>query len=234
MDQSLATYLEGMGRSLEIPHTMFVLQSDVTVVVDTSFHSPEAITEAYPQDVWRSDDEHPLALLGVLGVDPDEVAMVVCTHLHYDHCGCNHLFPNATILVQRSELEYARGPTSTLMEREYFTESAGYTPPYDATRLSPVDGDLQIAAGLRLVTLPGHTPGSQGVLVKTDSGPVALAGDLIMVNENFVDGVPVGLHTDVDAWYTSLRKLRRLTDRVIPSHDLRIFPDDAPILEVSW
>jgi N-acyl homoserine lactone hydrolase len=233
MDQSVATYLEGMGALLEIPHTMFVLRGPRTVVVDTSFGSAAVIREHYPQEVWRDAAEEPSAMLAELGVNADDVEIVVCTHLHYDHCGGNYLFPNARILVQQAELDYSLHPISSLMEREYFSIDAGYPPQCDVRNLVPISGDVEVAAGLRLVALPGHTPGSQGLVVDTAHGRLALAGDLIMVRENFDDAIPVGLHTDLDAWYRSHRRLRDLTDHVVPSHDLRVFASDDPIVEVS-
>ncbi len=233
IDQSVATYLEGMGVPLEIPHSMFVLRGPITVVVDTSFKSPSVIRKHYPQEVWRVASEDPRAMLAAIGVEPADVDVVVCTHLHYDHCGGNALFSNARILAQRREIDYARCPTSTLMEREYFSAGAGFPSQCDLDDLTPVDGDLQVASGLRLVTLPGHTPGSQGLIVDTAQGPIALAGDLVMVRENFTEGIPVGLHTDLDAWYSSYRKLRAITDQVIPSHDMRVFTSDDPTVELT-
>lgn len=233
MDQSVATYLEGMGTALEIPHTMFVLRGPLTVVVDTSFASAAVIRKHYPQEVWRDASEEPRAMLAEMGINADDVEIVVCTHLHYDHCGGNDLFPNARILVQKIELDYALRPISSVMEREYFSVSAGFPPQCEMRDLTPVSGDVEVAAGLQLVALPGHTPGSQGLVVDTAHGRLALAGDLVMVRENFDHAIPVGLHTDLDAWYESYRRLRGLTDHVIPSHDLRLFPTDYPIVEVT-
>jgi N-acyl homoserine lactone hydrolase len=233
MDQSMATYLEGVGTPLVIPHTMFVLLGGIKVVVDTSFESPEAIKESYPQDIWREEDDHPLALLGRLDLKPDDIDVVVCTHLHYDHCGCNDLFPGARVIAQRRELEYALEPTAKVMEREFFSPSGGFTPFFSPDRLELVDGDVELADGLSLVTLPGHTPGSQGVVVGSGTDSLALAGDLIMVEENFADEVPVGLHTSVDDWYVSVSKLKGLTDRVVPSHDMRVFANGDSIAEVA-
>lgn len=233
MDRSMATYLEGMGRPLVIPHTMFVLlRGHESVIVDTSFCSPEAVNSAYPQEIWRDADEHPLSLLAQLDLEPSGVELVICTHLHYDHCGCNRLFPDARVLVQRRELAYALNPIAKLMEREFFSPAGGFTPPFDAATLELVDGDTALGNGLELITLPGHTPGSQGVMVDTPGGPLCLAGDLIMVAENFDDELPVGLHTDLDAWYESHAKVRSRTDRVVPSHDLRLFSDGDPVAEI--
>jgi N-acyl homoserine lactone hydrolase len=227
MDQSMATYTEGMGQALVIPHTMFLLKGPRTVLVDTSFESPTAVCAAYPQRIWREPTEEPVELLKQLAVTPDQVSLVVCTHLHYDHCGTNRAFTRARVLAQRVELAYAQDPVAHLMRREYFAATAGFTPPYDPAQLDLLDGDTDLGDGLAVLHLPGHTPGSQGVIVDTVRGRLAIAGDQIMVRENYDRGIPVGLHTDLDAWYRSLDKLRRQEALVAPSHDLRLFSNGA-------
>jgi N-acyl homoserine lactone hydrolase len=233
MDQSMATYTEGMGQALIIPHTMFLLKGPATVIVDTSFESPEAVSSAYPQRIWRDPGEEPLELLRQLDVTPDQVSLVVCTHLHYDHCGTNRQFARARILAQRVELAYALDPVAHLMRREYFAPTAGFTPPYDPDQLELLDGDTDLGDGLAVLHLPGHTPGSQGLMVDTSRGRLALPGDQIMVRENYDQGIPVGLHTDLDAWYLSLEKLRHQTAWVAPSHDLRLFSPGSRIQELT-
>jgi N-acyl homoserine lactone hydrolase len=233
MDQSVATYLEGAGTPLVIPHSMFVLLGPEPVIVDTSFHSPEAVNEAYPQEIWRDPAEHPLQLLQELNLMPDDIQLVICTHLHYDHCGCNTLFSNARVVVQRQELDYALAPTAKMMQREFFSPAGDFVPPFDREQIDLVDGELELREGLQLLPLPGHTPGSQGVLVTTRSGVIGLPGDLIMVRENFDDEIPVGLHTNVDDWYRSLERLKARVDDVVPFHDMRVFRDSDRIVEIN-
>lgn len=233
MDRSMATYLAGMGEPLVIPHTMFVLIGDSTVVVDTSFSSTAEVRAAYPQQIWRDAEEEPVRLLAHLGISAAAVDVVICTHLHYDHCGGNASFPNASIIVQEVELEYALAPISEVMVREYFTPGRGFPATFEKQALTLVRGDVDVTPGLRLLALPGHTPGSQGVLVETRHGVLALPGDLIMLYENFTDLSPVGLHTDVDAWYRSHSRLRDRCDGFVPSHDMRVFTGGTPVVEVT-
>jgi len=97
------------------------------------------------------------------------VALVVNTHLHFDHCGGNRLFPGIPIHVQRRELADARS------EEDYtvpaWVDFLGVT-------YVEHDGDAEILPGVRLVPAPGHTAGHQIVLVETDEGPVVLGGDV--------------------------------------------------------
>src|SRR6188472_3689984 len=102
-------------------------------------------------------------------VDLSSVDMVVNTHLHFDHCGGNHLFAGKPTYVQRRELEDARGED-------------GYTIPewVDApgVKYVEVDGKMELLPGIRLVPAPGHTRGTQMVVVEDDGGPIAIVGDV--------------------------------------------------------
>jgi N-acyl homoserine lactone hydrolase len=110
---------------------------------------------------------------------PRDVALVINTHLHFDHCGGNRLFPGVPIYVQRAERVAAREPGYTLPEWIDF-ERAAYV---------ELDGEAQIAPGVRVLPTPGHTPGHQSVLVDTDDGLVVVAGD---VTYNWADFPAVG------------------------------------------
>jgi N-acyl homoserine lactone hydrolase len=97
-----------------------------------------------------------------------EVDIVVNTHLHFDHCGGNHLFAGKPIYVQRQELEDARS-------RDDYTIREWVDAP--GVRYVPVDGELELLPGVRLVSAPGHTNGSQVVVVETGARPSIIAGD---------------------------------------------------------
>jgi N-acyl homoserine lactone hydrolase len=101
-------------------------------------------------------------------LDLDGVTAVVNTHLHFDHCGGNHLFAGRPIHVQRAELDDAR----TLEDYTIpdWVDAPGVT-------YAPVDGELELLPGVRLVPAPGHTRGSQIVVVETEEGRVVIAGD---------------------------------------------------------
>lgn len=227
VDQSMLTYLDGPGTAVEIPHVVFLATGEANVLIDTSFRSAASVQASYPQDIARPAGEELGVLLGHVGLVPADIEVIVHTHLHYDHAGNDHLFPGISPLVQRAEIEYAAAPTVTIMEREYFAPSAGFTPPFDPGSFTPVDGDLAVADGLRLLHLPGHTPGSQGVLMETAEGLLCIPGDQVMVHENMRAELPVGLHTDLEAWERSHSRLAGLEARIIPSHDMRVFPSGS-------
>ena len=97
------------------------------------------------------------------------------THLHFDHCGGNRLFPGLPIYVQRLEREAARVPGYTIPEWVEF----------EGARYVELDGAAEIVPGVRVVRTPGHTPGHQSVLVETEDGLVVVAGDVAYRWEDF-------------------------------------------------
>lgn len=99
---------------------------------------------------------------------PREVAAVINTHLHFDHCGGNRLFPGLPIFVQGDELEAASAPSYTIREWVEF-DGADYV---------ELAGECEIAPGIRVIPTPGNAPGHQSVLVDTDEGIVIVGGDV--------------------------------------------------------
>ena len=99
---------------------------------------------------------------------PRDVECVINTHLHFDHCGGNRLFPGVPIHVQRAEREAARQPDYTVPEWVEF----------DGARYVELDGEAELLPGVRVLPTPGHTPGHQSVLAETDEGLVVVGGDV--------------------------------------------------------
>ena len=133
---------------------------DGRVLVDTG------MTELHPllddmEPRLRPLSEQDFALAGV--------AHVVNTHLHGDHIGGNHLFAGRPIHVQRTELDEARSRDDYTI-REWL-DAPGVT-------YVPVDGELELLPGVRLVPAPGHTDGTQVVVVETGGRPIVIGGDM--------------------------------------------------------
>ena len=156
---------------------------------------------AAPQHYRPGDPDHLLPLeLARHGIDPLTVTTVILTHLHNDHVGDVRLFPNATFHVQLAELQEAVCPVP-FQRAIYEVNQPGHLPPWVHIlgRYVAQEGDGPIMPGISTLTLPGHTSGSQGVLVDTASGPFLLPGDLVPLRENWPgDGtrIPNGNHTD--------------------------------------
>ncbi len=96
--------------------------------------------------------------LATLGLKPDDVTHVINSHFHFDHCGCNALFPRATFIVQRAEMEMARAPNGPY-------DPAHWDHPFD---YQLIDGEHDVFGdgALVLIPTPGHTPGHQSLRVR--------------------------------------------------------------------
>jgi N-acyl homoserine lactone hydrolase len=132
---------------------------DARVLVDTG------MTELHPA---VADMDPRLYPLDEQDFDVRSVDIVVNTHLHFDHCGGNHLFAGKPIYVQRQELEDARN-------EDDFTIPEWVDPP--GVHYVTVDGELELLPGLRLLPAPGHTRGSQVIVIDGDEHPTIVAGD---------------------------------------------------------
>ena len=113
------------------------------------------------------------AHLARLGLAPSDIRYVVNSHLHYDHCGGNALFPKATLVVHEKEWRAAQRPAM---------HAAGIYNPEDFDHIAAVreiGGELDLFADGSVVAFPtpGHTPGHQSLRVALESGPVVLAAD---------------------------------------------------------
>ena len=133
---------------------------DARVLVDTG------MTELHP---LLADMDPRLRPLGGLDFDLAGIDVVVNTHLHADHCGGNHLFAGRPFYVQRRELDDARNDDGYTIRQWVDAPGVEYV---------PVDGVFELLPGLRLVPAPGHTRGSQMVVVETGGRPVVVGGDV--------------------------------------------------------
>jgi N-acyl homoserine lactone hydrolase len=142
------------------------------------------------------------------------VNLLVNSHLHFDHCGNNRLFPGAEIFVQADELSVAR--TTRYTVAEWFD--------YEGARLNAVSGDMEIGEGITLLSSPGHTPGHQSVLIETASGNILVAAQAAFTADEYQRGGDVAqAHEGLAAEYLrSISELKAVAaDRVYFSHDDR-------------
>jgi N-acyl homoserine lactone hydrolase len=116
--------------------------------------------------------------LAELGVAPGDVDLLISTHFDFDHCGRHDAFAAAgiTSLVQRDHLDAARSDPR-------FDPALWDIP---GIAYTPIDGDLELEPGLRLIASSGHAIGHQSVYVETAAGPVLLAIDAIAIPEQII------------------------------------------------
>jgi N-acyl homoserine lactone hydrolase len=159
-----------------------------------------------------------LAGLAGLGLRAEDIDLVVNSHLHPDHCGCNAFFKRATVIVHASDLEAARAPDSSA--RGYLRIEWDHPLPME-TILG--ERDLFNDGRVVLIALPGHTRGSMGALVALERcGQFVLASDAVSLRASLDRDIVPRNTWNADLFLRSLAEIRRLEQggaAVLCGHD---------------
>ena len=175
--------------------------------------------------------------LKAIGVDPQSVRDVILTHMHFDHAGNTPLFPNATFHVQDREMAFCTGRNMCTHDHAHHYEPADVSSMVHNLfegRVVFHAGDSELAPGISLHHVGGHTDGLQVVRVRTERGWVVLASDATHFFANFETGRPFPAVFDIEAMKIGFDRLRSLSTssaHVIPGHDpevLRRYPASTP------
>ena len=204
-----------------------IVNSKRTIGVDTGFNSAEAARRRVQSgEVWRPEMKcSPIEGLRMIGVDAAKVADVIITHLHFDHAGTLADFPVARFHLQEQEMQFATGPC---MAHSYFNGAYTVDHVVDMVRqvycgrVAFVAGDAEIAPGVTVHCIGGHTLGIQCVRVRTARGWVVLASDASHMYDNFQDMAPYPIVSDVRTMLDGFERLKALAEspsHIIPGHD---------------
>jgi glyoxylase-like metal-dependent hydrolase (beta-lactamase superfamily II) len=207
------------------------------VVVDTGagnkenakFHDIYGIENAGANGRTQLEDG-----LAQLGVRPEDVSIVIDTHLHFDHAGGNTYvepgsdepritFPKARYVVQRGEYVYATHPNERTAA-SYFPHN--FAPIAAADRFDFVDGEREIVYGIRVIPTPGHTPFHQSVLIESDGDAAFYPADLTPTHAHLP--LPWIMGYDVEPLVTMETK-RAMLGRAVRDNWLIVFEHDATV-----
>ena len=213
--------------TIDLPVSCFPLRHPQgNVLFDTGCH-PEVTADA--QGRWGglakimtpigTPEENLIDELAGVGLSTGDIDVVINSHLHPDHCGCNAFFKRATMIIHAHELETAR---------EAGSEAKGYVRA-DWDHLNPTDtleGERDLFGDGRIVLLPlpGHTPGTIGALAALDrTGTVLLASDAVSLRIHLDrDAVPKNTW-NADLFRRSMDEIRRVERggaTIVCGHDL--------------
>lgn len=159
-----------------------ILAGDVSIVVDT----------AMPQDADEIE-----GALGEHDLTPEDIDMVVNTHCHADHTGCNRLFVNAEVVVHKQE-----GAARCVSGKVRRIEGTGE----------------ELVPDVSVIHTPGHSRGSISVVARTKLGTWVMAGDALPTADNYVAWVPPGINYDPEVALESMRRIVDIADTIVPGH----------------
>lgn len=161
-------------------NSVLVQTGDKTVLIETGVGNklPEKMAKIYGQPAKLLDE------LGSAGISPEDIDVVINTHLHFDHCGWNTVrrsgdvaptFPNAIYYVQEGEWQHAHQGQRDA--GSYISEN--YDPLVESEKMRLLKGDAEISPGISVRVFPGHTKDMQAVTIQSGGKTACYISDLI-------------------------------------------------------
>lgn len=222
-DKSGFTYMCFPGEKIVLEVTCFLIEAGPKVVlVDTgSWANLMAKYWPGPGIDFQTFEES----LKKEGLTPKDIEVVIQTHLHHDHCGNTKKCKNAEIYVQEAEWIFMLAPHP--LQAQYYPREL-----YEDWKVRLIKGDHELFPGLTITLTPGHTPGTQSVIVQTEEGRAVIPGFCATTHtfENPVDALPSGhpfaawetfvpsIATDLLEAYNSTLRLKSIADIMYPCH----------------
>lgn len=218
LDKSFVVYMKYMGQPYAAAlKPLLVLADDgEKALIDTGAGNlAEPQSKLFP--VMRKADETLTAQLLKYNLRPEDIDIVINTHLHFDHCGNNRLFTNARFFVQQTELKYAYEP-------ERFQQAAYARDLFDVQGLNyeVVNGQSHVCKGITVLPTPGHSIGHQSVIIEGNDNKkrYVYCGDAAPIRENLERRNIPGILYDAHEALESIDKLRKIENAFyIFSHD---------------
>jgi glyoxylase-like metal-dependent hydrolase (beta-lactamase superfamily II) len=206
-------------------NSLLVRTGHKNILIETGIGNKlsDKMVKIYAQPAQLLDNLH------AAGVAPEDIDIVINTHLHFDHCGWNTVrrgdqivatFPNAKYYVQEKEWEHGR----LQLERDAISYiSPNYDPLLENGQMVLLSGDLELMPGISVKVFPGHTANMQAVIVEGGGKKVCYISDLI----------PTSAHLD-PTWVMafdlyplqSIESKKRYYEQAIPERWLTVFTHD--------
>lgn len=215
MDKGFFTYLRYHGEKVETPiYAWLIMGGEEPILVDPGCSAEEFRKYSFLPTGFKEISPIEDSLRG-MGISTKDIMTVIITHMDADHITNAKKFMHARLIVQEAELRFARNP-HPLFAKKYHQHL------YDGLKFVTIEGDIEIIPGVEVIFTPGHTAGTQSVVVTTKRGKAVIAG-FCTIEENFSgqeDIIPAN-HFDPFQAYESIIKVRKIADIIIPVHSPR-------------
>ena len=231
-DEATYLFMKGKaGKQVEIPMMCFYIEGlEKKVLIDTGICDAERANK-YHHPTMKRDSLPVYEALSNLGVSPDQIELIVFTHLHWDHCSNMGKFKNATYVAHELELQFAKDPLPPYY-RSYESSVWGLTAPFVGKEIKTISSDQEIIPGLYAFHTPGHSPGHIAVSVEAEFHTYILPGDAVFLrrnlepneNEQWRFWLPQRYVNVIDLWESMEKIASKMEsiDCVLPSHEMEI------------
>ena len=215
------TYYFDCDKTMYLPVFMWYIEGgDKKIIVDTGTMDPFKTNEVRRELGETFTFEEALEKFDLA---PEDIDIIIHTHLHNDHCENDFYCENAKIYVQKREYDFMLNPhpIDFRYDKELLEDAI------EENRVVQLEGDSQIIDGIGVLFTPGHTPGGQSVVVSTEEGKAIITG-FCCIMENFfpppkaarfMEVIPPGINTDIIAGYDSVLRVKKEADIILPLHE---------------
>lgn len=224
-NKGMMTYQHDYGQPYTIPIYCWYLEGgDQTILVDTGEMSPVQSPErenAIGGRIYTFEEG-----LACWGLVPEEIDIVIHTHLHNDHCENDYKCSRARFYVHEKELAHVHDPHP--LDFRYLEDYIEDVE--DNGQIVALDGDAEIVPGIRVIHTPAHTAGGMSVVVDTEKGRAVITG-FCVIQENFdpppaikgmeMEVIPPGTLVNAYEAYDIMQRVRDMADILIPLHEPR-------------
>jgi len=222
-DKGMMTYQHDYGTPYTIPiYCWYLKGGDKKILVDTGEMRPvvsEEREKAIGGKIYTFEDG-----LAKYGLAPEDIDIVLHTHLHNDHCENDAKCVNAKIYVHEKELERIHDPHPLDFRylEDYIEEVE------ENGQVVALTGDTEIVPGVTMIHTPAHTEGGMSVRVETDKGSVLICGFCTILENLYppksvtameMEVIPPGTHVNAYEAYETLVRAKTLADHILPLHE---------------
>ena len=222
-DKGMMTYQHDYGKPYTIPIYCWYLEGgDKKILVDTGEMAPMQTRdreEGIGGKIYKFEEG-----LALWGLKPEDIDIVIHTHLHNDHCENDDKCVNAVFYVHEKELERIHNthPLDFRYNEDFIIdiEKNG--------QIKTLSGDTEIVSGIKVIHTPAHTEGGMSVIVDTEKGKAVITG-FCLIMENFdpppkikameMEVIPPGTHVNVYDAYDIVLKVKNMADILLPLHE---------------
>jgi len=215
-----STLMYGLSGMVKIPMPAFLIEHPKGLILFDTGISPEAIED--PASVYGKDLADAIGLEGTadqridrqieaLGYKVSDVTHVISSHMHFDHSGGHHLFPQAIFYVGQGELAFAHHP-DPIGAFAFLPDQLARLKGFDWREVPGVDLDLFGDGSVVILFMPGHTPGEQSLKVRLASRTFILTGDAVHLREALEKEYHFPIDSDTKSALQTLRRIKRIRE----------------------
>jgi N-acyl homoserine lactone hydrolase len=217
-----------VGVKVEIPSVAWLIEGGKKLILVDTGMAPTKMADWHHPGSYQPDGMDIGSQLRKLRIDPDAIATVVFTHLHWDHCYNMKIFKRAEFIVSQAELDFALNPIPPYY-KSYESPVLGLKPPFAGVDFTVVNGEQEIAPGVVVFQTPGHSPGHQSIEAQAPSGKYIIAGDAVFVYENLkgdpaahLPYLPIGRFVNYFDMWNSIEAIVKRGGNVLPGHEMKV------------